>query len=101
MLTFWMYLCSSGISSNDFLSIMLRCDISGITEKRSTFKSAIPHSKTLIQSCSCLKELQDLTLKRLEAPGSLKVWWGGCGVWGHPHGDRGQEGGIGCRKVRG
>jgi hypothetical protein len=27
-----------------------------------------------------------LTLKRLEAPGSLEVRWGG--GWGHPRGDR-------------
>jgi len=30
----------------------------------------------------------DLTLKRLEAPGSLEVWLGR-GGWGHPLGDRG------------
>jgi hypothetical protein len=28
-----------------------------------------------------------LTLKRLEAPESLEVWFGGW--WEHPHGDRG------------
>jgi hypothetical protein len=32
-----------------------------------------------------------LTLKRLEAPGNLEVWWawGGVGGWGHPSGDTG------------
>jgi hypothetical protein len=30
-----------------------------------------------------------LTLKRLEAPGSLEARWGG--GWGHPRGDRGGE----------
>jgi hypothetical protein len=41
-----------------------------------------------------------LTLKRLEAPGSLEVLWGRRG-WGHPHGDRGQGRGMGCGTVRG
>jgi hypothetical protein len=31
-------------------------------------------------------EMMHLTLKRLEAPGSLEVRWGG--RWGHPRGDR-------------
>jgi hypothetical protein len=31
-------------------------------------------------------EMMHLMLKRLEAPGSLEVRWGG--EWGHPHGDR-------------
>jgi hypothetical protein len=31
--------------------------------------------------------MMHLTLKRLEAPGSLEVRWGG--GWGHSHGDRG------------
>jgi hypothetical protein len=31
-----------------------------------------------------------LILKRLEAPGSLEAC---CGVWDHPHGDRGRGGG--------
>ena len=30
--------------------------------------------------------MMHLTLKRLEAPGSLEVRWGG--GWGHPRGDR-------------
>jgi hypothetical protein len=30
--------------------------------------------------------MMHLTLKRLEAPGSLEVRWGG--GWGHSHGDR-------------
>jgi hypothetical protein len=30
-----------------------------------------------------------LTLKRLEAPGSLEIWLGG--RWGHPCGVRGEE----------
>jgi hypothetical protein len=30
-----------------------------------------------------------LTLKRLEAPGSLEVRW--CEGWGNPHGERGWE----------
>jgi hypothetical protein len=34
-------------------------------------------------------EMIHLTLKRLEAPGSLAVRWGG--GWGHPRGDR-----VGC-----
>jgi hypothetical protein len=33
--------------------------------------------------------MMHLTLKRLEAPWSLEVRWGG--EWGHPHGDRGRE----------
>jgi hypothetical protein len=36
--------------------------------------------------------MMHLTLKRLEAPGSLEVRWGG--GWGHPRGDRG---GVGRR----
>jgi hypothetical protein len=46
--------------------------------------------------------LKHLTLKRLEAPGSLKVRWGG--EWGHPRGDRGcgedvrDSGGRGVRE---
>jgi hypothetical protein len=36
-----------------------------------------------------------LTLKRLEAPGSKKVWWGrGRGWWGHLRGDTGLEGEV-------
>jgi hypothetical protein len=34
-------------------------------------------------------EMMHLTLKRLEAPGSLEVRWGGS--WGHPSGNRGGE----------
>ena len=30
-----------------------------------------------------------LTLKRLEVPGSLEVWWGGVGAGDNPHGDKG------------
>ena len=41
--------------------------------------------------------MMHITLKRLEAPGSLEVRWGW--VLGHPRGDRGREGGMGCRKV--
>ena len=33
--------------------------------------------------------MMHLTIKRLEAPVSLEVWWDG--GWGHPHEDRGQE----------
>jgi hypothetical protein len=33
--------------------------------------------------------MMHLTLKRLEAPGSLEVRWGGGWGWGNPHGDRG------------
>jgi hypothetical protein len=43
-----------------------------------------------------------LTLKRLEAPGSLEVTWGG--GWGHPCGDGdgvGWGGGVGCGAVGG
>jgi hypothetical protein len=54
--------------------------------------------------------MMHLTLKRLEAPGSLEVRWGV--VWGHPRGDEGwgvgrweevwdveqSEGGWGCRE---
>ena len=39
--------------------------------------------------------MMHLTLKRLEAPGSLEVRWGG--GWGHPRGDGvGWEGDVGC-----
>jgi hypothetical protein len=40
-----------------------------------------------------------LTLKRLEAPGSLEVRWGR--VWGHPCGDGGWGfgGGVGCGAI--
>jgi hypothetical protein len=44
-----------------------------------------------------------LTLKRLEAPGSLQVRWSG-EMYGDSHmemGGRGQGGGIGYRTVRG
>jgi hypothetical protein len=40
-----------------------------------------------------------LILKRLKDPGNLEVWWGR--GWGHPHGDRGRGGGMGCGTVRG
>ena len=44
--------------------------------------------------------MMHLTLKRLEAPGSLEVRWGG--EWGHPHRDRiGWEGVVRCRAVGG
>ena len=33
--------------------------------------------------------MMHLTLKRLEAPGSLEVRWGG--GWGHPRGDGSRE----------
>jgi hypothetical protein len=36
-------------------------------------------------------EKMHLTLKRMEAPGSLEVWWGGAWGRGHPSGDRGTE----------
>jgi hypothetical protein len=32
-----------------------------------------------------------LTLKRLETPGSLEVCWDGNEGWGHPIGDKGWE----------
>jgi hypothetical protein len=38
--------------------------------------------------------MMHLILKRLEAPGSLEVRWGG--GWGHPRGDKGWEEGMGC-----
>jgi hypothetical protein len=44
-------------------------------------------------------EMMHITLKRLEVLGSLEVRWGG--RWGHPHGDRGWRGGVGCGTVRG
>jgi hypothetical protein len=47
--------------------------------------------------------MKHLTLKRLEAPGSLEVRWGGVG-WGlgHPHGNGvGWRGGVGCGAVGG
>jgi hypothetical protein len=44
--------------------------------------------------------MKHLTLKRLQAPGSLDVRWGG--EWEHPHGDRvGWGGAVGCGAVRG
>jgi hypothetical protein len=43
--------------------------------------------------------MMHLTLKRLEAPGSLKGRWGG--RWGHPRGDRVWAGGMGYGTVRG
>ena len=43
-------------------------------------------------------EMMHLTLKRLEAPGSLEVRWGG--GWGHPHGDRGVGRRYGMRNSR-
>jgi hypothetical protein len=36
-----------------------------------------------------------------EAPGSLDVRWGWGGMYGHPCGDRGWGGGMGCVTVRG
>jgi hypothetical protein len=48
--------------------------------------------------------MMHLTLKRLEAPGSLGVWLGGGGSgrwWGHAHGDRAQGRGMGSGTVRG
>jgi hypothetical protein len=41
-----------------------------------------------------------LTLKRLEAAGSLDIWWVRVEMR-HPCEDRGQGGGMGCGKVRG
>jgi hypothetical protein len=41
-----------------------------------------------------------LTLKRLDALGSLDVWWVGDSGWGHLCGDRVQGGGMGCGKVK-
>jgi hypothetical protein len=35
--------------------------------------------------------MMQLTLKRPEAPGNLKVRWNDSREWGHPHGDRGVE----------
>jgi hypothetical protein len=43
--------------------------------------------------------MMHLTLKRLEAPGSLEVSWSR--GWGHPHGDRGLGRGMGCGTVGG
>jgi hypothetical protein len=44
--------------------------------------------------------MMHLTLKRLEAPGSLEVRWGG--EWGHPHGGGvGWGGDVGCGTVGG
>jgi hypothetical protein len=44
--------------------------------------------------------MMHLTLKRLEAPGSLEVRWGE--GWGHPCGDGvGWGGGVGCGAVGG
>jgi hypothetical protein len=41
----------------------------------------------------------DLSIKKLEATGSLKVMWNR--EWGHPHGDRvGWGGGVGYGAVR-
>jgi hypothetical protein len=45
--------------------------------------------------------MMHLTLKRLEAPGTLEVRWDG-GGWEHPHGDGvGWGGGVGPGAVRG
>ena len=41
-----------------------------------------------------------LEINRVVAPGSLEVWWVGGGGWGHPRGDWGWRGGMGCGKVR-
>jgi hypothetical protein len=44
--------------------------------------------------------MMHLTLKRLEAPGSLEIRWGG--GWGHPPGDWvGWGGGVGCGADKG
>jgi hypothetical protein len=43
--------------------------------------------------------MMHLTLKRLEAPGSLEVRWGG--RWGHPMDAKGWRGGVGCGVVGG
>ncbi len=43
-------------------------------------------------------EMMHLTLKRLEAPGSLEVRWGE--GWEHPHGDRGFEKRYGMWSIR-
>jgi hypothetical protein len=40
--------------------------------------------------------MMHLTLKRLEAPGNLEVWWGGDILV-----ETGQEGGMGCGTVGG
>ena len=46
-------------------------------------------------SRSVYSEMKHLTLKRLEASGSLEVRWDG--GWEHPHGDKvGWGGGVGC-----
>jgi hypothetical protein len=42
-----------------------------------------------------------LTLKRLKAPGSLEVRWGGWWEWAYPYGDREYGGGMGCGTVGG
>jgi hypothetical protein len=41
-----------------------------------------------------------LTLRRLEALGSRKVWWGGDGGWGILLETGGQGGDMGCRTIR-
>jgi hypothetical protein len=43
--------------------------------------------------------MMHLTLKRLEAPGSLEVRWGG--GWEDPREDRGGTQCVGCGAVRG
>ena len=43
-----------------------------------------------------------LSLKKLEAPGSLRSGGMGAEGWGHPQGEGGQGGGdMGCETVRG
>ena len=47
-----------------------------------------PNTHTVEDFQVCVhSEMMHLTLKRLEAPGSLEVRWGG--DWGHPRGDWG------------
>jgi hypothetical protein len=50
--------------------------------------------------CVCVHfEMMYIILKRLDAPGSLEVRWGG--GWGHPHGDRVWRGVMECETFGG
>ena len=59
-----------------------------------------PPNTHMVEDCQvCVhSEMMHLSLKRLEAPGSLEVRWGG--GWGHPHGDKGWGGGVGCGTIQ-
>jgi hypothetical protein len=60
-----------------------------------------PYTHTVDDFPFCVhSEMMHLTLKGLEAPGSIEVRWGE--GWGHPLGDRVRwGGGMGCGAVRG